>query len=142
MRKQLLVLACLLGVSSFAQQRDSLPGGGGARVTMTMPPGGMGGGAGMRQGPRPYKEIITEKAVTKKGLFTVHKVEDIPVSAWDAITRLKERHADLESHNMEVERTGKGEKVETGTGMGKNFKPFHAWLGEQNSGRDTILRKG
>ncbi|MCA6476156.1 MAG: DUF5118 domain-containing protein, partial [Chitinophagaceae bacterium] len=71
MKKQLLVFACLLGVSSFAQQRDSLPGGGGARVAMTMPPG-MGGGAGMRQGPRPYKEIITEKAVTKKGLFTVH----------------------------------------------------------------------
>lgn len=75
MRKQLLVFACLLGVSSFAQQRDSLPGGGGARATMTMPPG-MGGGTGMRQGPRPYKEIVTEKAVTKKGLFTVHKVDE------------------------------------------------------------------
>lgn len=47
MKKQLLVFACLLGVSSFAQQRDSLPGGGGARAAMTMPPG-MGGGAGMR----------------------------------------------------------------------------------------------
>jgi len=75
MKKQLLVFACLLGVSSFAQQRDSLPGGGGARAAMTMPQG-MGGGAGMRQGPRPYKEIVTDKAVTKKGLFTVHKVED------------------------------------------------------------------
>ncbi|MFX9038894.1 DUF5118 domain-containing protein, partial [Acinetobacter baumannii] len=29
-----------------------------------------------RQGPRAYKDVITEKAVTKKGLFTVHKVED------------------------------------------------------------------
>jgi hypothetical protein len=27
-------------------------------------------------GPKPYKEIITEKAITRKGLFTVHKIED------------------------------------------------------------------
>lgn len=75
MRKQLLVFACLLGVTTFAQQRDSVPGGNGARMAMTMPPG-MGAGAGMRQGPRPYKEVITDKAVSKKGLFTVHKVDD------------------------------------------------------------------
>jgi Met-zincin/Domain of unknown function (DUF5117)/Domain of unknown function (DUF5118) len=29
-----------------------------------------------KQGPKPYKEIITDKAVTQTGLFTVHKVED------------------------------------------------------------------
>jgi len=29
-----------------------------------------------KQGPKPYKEVITEKAVSRKGLFTVHKVED------------------------------------------------------------------
>ena len=75
MKKQLLVFACLLGLTSFAQQRDSVPSGNGARMAMTMP-GGMGPGAGMRQGPRPYKEIITDKAVSKKGLFTVHKVDD------------------------------------------------------------------
>lgn len=27
-------------------------------------------------GPKPYKEVITDKAKTSKGLFTVHKVED------------------------------------------------------------------
>jgi hypothetical protein len=27
-------------------------------------------------GPRPYKEVITDKATTRKGLFTVHKLED------------------------------------------------------------------
>ena len=75
MKKQLLVFACLLGLTSFAQQRDSVPSGNGARMAMTMP-GGMGPGAGMRQGPRPYKDIITDKAVSKKGLFTVHKVDD------------------------------------------------------------------
>jgi hypothetical protein len=29
-----------------------------------------------RAGVRPYKEVITDKAITKKGLFTVHKVDD------------------------------------------------------------------
>jgi hypothetical protein len=28
------------------------------------------------QGPKPYKEVITDKAVSHQGLFTVHKVED------------------------------------------------------------------
>jgi hypothetical protein len=30
----------------------------------------------LHQGPKPYKEIITDKAITHEGLFTVHKVED------------------------------------------------------------------
>src|SRR5688500_16274005 len=29
-----------------------------------------------KTGPKPYKEIITAKAVTRNGLFTVHKQED------------------------------------------------------------------
>ena len=29
-----------------------------------------------KQGPKPYKEVITDKAVTHTGLFTVHQVED------------------------------------------------------------------
>lgn len=29
-----------------------------------------------KQGPKPYKEIITSKAITSHGLFTVHKVDD------------------------------------------------------------------
>ena len=29
-----------------------------------------------KSGPKPYKEVITDKAVTCKGLFTVHKVEE------------------------------------------------------------------
>jgi hypothetical protein len=35
--------------------------------TMPVPP---------KTGPRPFKEIITDKAITRKGLFAVHKVED------------------------------------------------------------------
>jgi hypothetical protein len=30
----------------------------------------------LHQGPKPYKEVITDKAVTHVGLFTVHKVEE------------------------------------------------------------------
>ncbi len=49
-----------------------------------------------KPGPRPYKEIITSKAISKHGLFTVHKVDDkfyfeIPDSLLDkeilAVTR-------------------------------------------------------
>ncbi len=29
-----------------------------------------------KAGPKPYKEVITDKAVTKRGMFIVHKVED------------------------------------------------------------------
>lgn len=29
-----------------------------------------------KTGPKPYKEVITDKAKTSKGLFTVHKIED------------------------------------------------------------------
>ena len=29
-----------------------------------------------RPGPKPYKEVITEKALSKRGLFHVHKVEE------------------------------------------------------------------
>lgn len=32
--------------------------------------------SGPKTGPKPYKEIITDKAVTQKGLFTVHRVDD------------------------------------------------------------------
>ncbi len=39
--------------------------------------GGMGGLTPQRAAaPKPYKEVITDKAVSKKGLFTVHKIED------------------------------------------------------------------
>ena len=43
------------------------------------PPAGAPGiqpAAAAKPGPKPYKEVITDKAKTSKGLFTVHKVED------------------------------------------------------------------
>jgi hypothetical protein len=76
MRKFLTVLALVAGLSTVtAQQRPTNPtppaggtpgAGGGAR----------GGAAAQRQEPKPYKEVITDKAVSHPGLFTVHRVDD------------------------------------------------------------------
>ena len=62
-----------------------------AQVITTMPAGMPPIGAGAppslpKAGPKPYKEVITDKAKTQKGLFIVHKVEDkyyfeIPITA-------------------------------------------------------------
>lgn len=58
--------------TAIAQGRPANPNfpGGGA--------GGRGGGAGAaaRQEPKPYNEVITDKAISHSGLFTVHRVED------------------------------------------------------------------
>jgi len=77
MRKFLTVLALIAGLSpAIAQQRPANPNqppagtGGGAA------PGTRGGGAAPRQEPKPYKDVITDKAVSHPGLFTVHRVED------------------------------------------------------------------
>ena len=35
-----------------------------------------GPGAGRSSGPKPFKEVITNKATTDRGLFSVHKVDD------------------------------------------------------------------
>jgi len=61
-------------------------------------PGGGGGFGGFRQrgggaasaGPRPYAEVITDKAKSDPGLFTVHKIDDryyyeIPASALNRV---------------------------------------------------------
>ena len=42
----------------------TLPGGPSASATIAKP------------GPKPYKEVITDKAFSQKGMFTVHKIED------------------------------------------------------------------
>ncbi len=71
-----------LGLSACSSSRTTAPttapaptratgqtGGGGAAA------GGGGAGAG-QQGPRPYRQVITEAADTKAGLFKVHQVGD------------------------------------------------------------------
>ena len=77
--RKILKHACMsiiaLAITSLLfAQRDS---------TRSTPPGpGV-----QRPGPRPYKEIITDKAITRKGMFTVHKVDDkyyfeLPKNLW------------------------------------------------------------
>ncbi len=73
MKKKLLFVLVLSGSMAVAQQRDSLPPTGQGR-------GNNGGGApsatAAKPGPKPYKEVITDKAISKKGMFTVHKVDE------------------------------------------------------------------
>jgi hypothetical protein len=80
--KKLLTAALLLIVSGsiLAQQlptptpTPTLPGGASAGAGNFNLNSLMGGA--QRANPKPYKEVITAKAISKKGLFTVHKVED------------------------------------------------------------------
>jgi len=78
MKKFFLVLAIGASVSTFAQRPTTpAPTTPGTNPTTPTPgTGPAGGGARPSNGPKPYKEVITDKAISKKGLFTVHKVED------------------------------------------------------------------
>ncbi|MDE3143317.1 MAG: DUF5117 domain-containing protein, partial [Bacteroidota bacterium] len=71
MKKILIAITLLVGITAFAQQKDSIPAANGKSV-----PNLMGARPSATTNPKPYKEVITDKAVTKKGLFTVHKVEE------------------------------------------------------------------
>jgi len=69
--------ALMLALSVFAQQRPQTPpqtpGTGTQMPNMGNLPNMPGA---QRQGPKAYKDVITSKAISKTGLFTVHKVED------------------------------------------------------------------
>ncbi|HTE12939.1 MAG TPA: zinc-dependent metalloprotease, partial [Chitinophagaceae bacterium] len=73
--KRLLMLALLaLAVPVLSQDRrpgSPVPPASGNPVPVLPAFPGMS-----KSGPKPYKEIITDKAISKKGLFTIHKVED------------------------------------------------------------------
>ncbi|MBO9657216.1 MAG: zinc-dependent metalloprotease [Chitinophagaceae bacterium] len=61
------VAVCACSVAAAQTRPDT------ARIPGAMPGAG---GARPSAGPKPYKEVITAKAVSDAGLFTVHKVED------------------------------------------------------------------
>src|SRR5882757_759717 len=71
------LIAVTLGISlsaAVAQQRPGAP-----PTPATNPaaaPGARNGAVPPKQEPKPYKDVITEKAVTHAGLFTVHRIED------------------------------------------------------------------
>lgn len=74
MRRLLTVIAFIAGGTVMAQQKPKTPTSGKADTTKPItPPNGL---SAPKTGPKPYKDVITDKAVTKNGLLTVHKVED------------------------------------------------------------------
>ena len=72
MIKQLILLASVVSFTAMAQdRRPSTP------TTPTTPPAAATPApAAPKTGPKPYKEVITDKSKTSKGLFVVHKVEE------------------------------------------------------------------
>jgi Met-zincin/Domain of unknown function (DUF5117)/Domain of unknown function (DUF5118) len=81
MRKVFIAFALAAGVSSMAQRptpaptpTPTAPSTSGGAPNMSALAGLMGGQRSAA--PKPFKDVITDKAVTKKGLFTVHKVEE------------------------------------------------------------------
>ncbi len=78
MRFYFVSLALLAVFSGIAQQKPQNPSPTPVIPTATTSSNGTSGpGANAtKQGPKAYKDLITDKAITKKGLFTVHKIED------------------------------------------------------------------
>lgn len=70
--KLLFMLAIAGSISTPALAQDKKPVT--PPATTTQPP--IVPPAAPKAGPKPYKEVITDKAITRKGLFTVHKVDD------------------------------------------------------------------
>ena len=64
-------LLCLIGISTTGQTKK-----GGAQPTGQTPGTPPKEKEGPKAGPKAYSEVITSKAWTKTGLFTIHKVDD------------------------------------------------------------------
>lgn len=74
MKRIVLMLFVLTCVTTIAQKKFKTPPAVVKPSVTASAPAGLF--IGQRPGPKTYKDIITDKAVTQKGLFTVHKVED------------------------------------------------------------------
>jgi len=72
MKKMLIyLLLAIVALPVIAQQKTNVP-----PTNVTNPTANANGNNAPKSGPKPYKEVITDKAITQKGLFTVHKVDD------------------------------------------------------------------
>ncbi len=77
MKRIFVATVLLASVTAMAQKRDTVPSIPNRPATGLPNLNGLGGlGAKPITNPKPYKEVITDKAITKKGLFIVHKVEE------------------------------------------------------------------
>jgi len=119
------ILATVVSGQVIAQTRPTMPVLPGSIPAL---PGSFGATA-PKTGPKPYKEVITDKAKSQKGLFTVHKVEDkfyfeIPDSMMGrefmAITRLS--------------------KVPTGAGFGGEIANQQTLAFEKGPSNNVFLR--
>ena len=67
-KKSLLLMTVILcSLITLAQDKPAAP---------PVPPNAGPAATPPKPGPKPYKDVITDKAKTSKGFFTVHKVED------------------------------------------------------------------
>lgn len=73
MKRNLLTISFLFGALTFANAQVRPQTGGVADTTRRA--GGFPGAA-VRANPKPYSAVITDKALTRKGMITSHKVED------------------------------------------------------------------
>ena len=76
MRKLIMCTALLVSLCSVAQKRSPIPDSTKAKAAASFADLAAMMGVKTSDGPKPYKEVITDKAITKKGLFIVHKVEE------------------------------------------------------------------
>src|SRR6516162_11640288 len=68
-RAIIFLLIAVAVIQGFGQKRPAAPP---AQGNAAAPAGPLP----RPSGPKPYKDVITDKAVTHRGLITVHKVED------------------------------------------------------------------
>ncbi len=74
--KKILVLPLIVCLSlTVAAKRKKNKGGNDAPATAAAA-GAKSDTSSSKKGPKPYSKVITDKAVTKQGLFTVHKQDD------------------------------------------------------------------
>ncbi len=74
MRNLFVATALLAGISALAQRPTPLPPTDSASRTPNL--SSLAGFLNRSQAPKAYKDVITSKAISQKGLFNVHKVED------------------------------------------------------------------
>lgn len=71
-----VLAGCMLGAQAQDRRTPPTPPANGGTQTAPPPGSGQRPPAAPSKGPRPYKEVITEKTKTQKGLFKVHFVDD------------------------------------------------------------------
>ncbi|RZK49349.1 MAG: DUF5117 domain-containing protein [Pedobacter sp.] len=76
MKKQLLTVLLAAGTMAVANAQTRPGGGAGAPAAIDTARRAAPGATAARPQPRPYNQVITNKAETNKGMITTHKIED------------------------------------------------------------------